>query len=58
MSHDPAMHAMMASTWFLMAVPFLFVAIGVFWYRQSMAGREQQLLEEAGLYGGHEVETR
>jgi hypothetical protein len=37
MNHDPAMHAMMWSTWFLLAVPFMFVLCGVWWYRRSLS---------------------
>lgn len=48
MNHDPAMQAMMTSTWFLMLIPFAFVVIGVLWYRQSMEGQERR----------DEVETR
>jgi cbb3-type cytochrome oxidase subunit 3 len=34
------MHAMMASMWFLMAMPFAFVLIAVLWYRGEQRRRD------------------
>jgi len=58
MNHDPAMSAMLTSTWLLLAAPFLFVIIGVLWYRQSVNAQDRRFEEEAELHGRDEVEAR
>ena len=58
MIHDSAMHAMVASTLVLLAVPMAFVVVGVLWYRQSLHAHARLMEEEAARYVRDGVEAR